>query len=325
MTATATLGAVALLTGAVLTIPMASAEQPDDTGPPADIEVTFDHSDGLAADGADTRTAATANIPEDLAGATCTIGLHVNNRTSVHPGNNLAISSGAHTRTLLGVEDVEGTLSGPPGARLYLDGDTVNVSVVYGEDDMFSAAGEVRLDCTPPPGLCPDGHVKVEDGFDGLQWAADGDYTTAILVGGPPDADLNQDPDGRDKAFSDVEEGDRLVREAHDISHVCVEPAPDPDPEPTPGPTPTSDPTPTPDPDPTPSPDGPDSHDSHDSHGSHEPETSSTVPETRVTVDGDQPAMAELPNTGPPLVPLLAGLAGLFGLSGGGILWKTRS
>jgi LPXTG-motif cell wall-anchored protein len=75
------------------------------------------------------------------------------------------------------------------------------------------------------PGLCPAGYDKI-DYSGSLTWQSDGDYATVILVGGPPPGaeENNDDPDGRDKHFSDVDAGDILAREAHNISHICVLP-----------------------------------------------------------------------------------------------------
>jgi len=87
-------------------------------------------------------------------------------------------------------------------------------------------------------GECPDGYTSIGSGFSGLSWTANGDYAVVILVGGPP-GDENQDPDGRDKVFTDVSAGDVLSREAHDISHICVL-APPPTTPPTTAPTTTT-------------------------------------------------------------------------------------
>lgn len=70
-------------------------------------------------------------------------------------------------------------------------------------------------------GQCPEGYTNISSGFSGLSWTADDDYDVVILVGGPP-GDENQDPDGRNKTFFDVEAGDVISREAHNISHICV-------------------------------------------------------------------------------------------------------
>jgi hypothetical protein len=80
-----------------------------------------------------------------------------------------------------------------------------------------------RAEATGNQGECPQGFTSVGTGFSGLSWTADGDYVQVILVGGPPDnTGNNQDPDGRNKSFFDVEEGDVLSRVAHDISHLCL-------------------------------------------------------------------------------------------------------
>ena len=88
-------------------------------------------------------------------------------------------------------------------------------------------AGLTALPANANQGQCPDDYENIE--YSGsLSWESDGDYASVILVGGPP-GDQNQDPDGRDKSFSNVEEGQVIAREAHDISHICVIPSP-PDP-----------------------------------------------------------------------------------------------
>ncbi len=103
-------------------------------------------------------------------------------------------------------------------------------------------------DSSDNPGECPEGYENIDNDIGGdetLEWKADADYDSVILVGGPTDSTgNNQDPDGRNKFFDDVKEGNLLEREAHNISHICAIPAgnenggggavndePDPDPK----------------------------------------------------------------------------------------------
>ena len=82
---------------------------------------------------------------------------------------------------------------------------------------------QAEVPCQDNPGHCPAGFDKYElpdARVKGKTFTADVDYDVVILVGGPPN-DNNQDPDGRNKYFYDVEAGKSVSREAHDISHVC--------------------------------------------------------------------------------------------------------
>lgn len=78
-------------------------------------------------------------------------------------------------------------------------------------------------------GQCPTDTYNI--GYPGgtLGWTATADFSLVILVGGPPNEN-NQDPDGRNKEFTDVEEGDFVERDFHNISHICVTDAPEPEP-----------------------------------------------------------------------------------------------
>ncbi|MGM0482476.1 MAG: hypothetical protein ACQEP6_01265, partial [Patescibacteria group bacterium] len=91
----------------------------------------------------------------------------------------------------------------------------------YGET--VTATTEVIVEEDKGDRECPDGYQKIVDNMEGsLSWTADDYYDSVILVGGPKDDDENEDPDGRNKEFSDVESGDVLERDNHDISHVCA-------------------------------------------------------------------------------------------------------
>ena len=71
-------------------------------------------------------------------------------------------------------------------------------------------------------GQCPEGYTKLMETYSGgISWTADRDYLSVILVGGPDNAN-NKDADGRNKYFSDVQAGDVIARDAHEISHICA-------------------------------------------------------------------------------------------------------
>jgi len=73
-------------------------------------------------------------------------------------------------------------------------------------------------------GQCPAGYTKQVDNYKGgLSWKSDGNYLSAILVGGPAGS-TNKDPDGRFKYFSNVSKNQTIARKFHDISHICVKP-----------------------------------------------------------------------------------------------------
>jgi LPXTG-motif cell wall-anchored protein len=94
---------------------------------------------------------ASAPVAPELVGATC-VGDAVgrNNDTSVHPGNDLIVTTGTSSAELLDVERAPGVVTETIG-ELTL-GETITVTLRMGPDKTFSGGLVISLDCqTPPP------------------------------------------------------------------------------------------------------------------------------------------------------------------------------
>ena len=84
-------------------------------------------------------------VPEQFVGQSCGAVAVSANQDSVHPGNDLVISSNGSSVTLLNVEGESGGNVEASG-RLVL-GSQILVSLVMGEDEVFSAGMNVVIDC----------------------------------------------------------------------------------------------------------------------------------------------------------------------------------
>jgi uncharacterized repeat protein (TIGR01451 family) len=81
----------------------------------------------------------------DLEGQVCSVSATSENQSSTHPNNDLVVASGS---TSVVLEDVESV----PGGTVHADGlltlgATVTVTLVFGEDQVFSAGITVNIDC----------------------------------------------------------------------------------------------------------------------------------------------------------------------------------
>lgn len=90
----------------------------------------------------------TRDVDAALVGTTCTASYTGENNSSVHPGTDLLISSGAAQLVLSGVEDVAGATTS--GSSAILLGPTVSVAVRLGPDAMSSLGATLSLTCTLP-------------------------------------------------------------------------------------------------------------------------------------------------------------------------------
>jgi hypothetical protein len=84
------------------------------------------------------------SVPESLVGQLCTVEAIGNNNRSVHPGNNIVVSS-VNSVTLVGVEDARDKDTFASG-HLEL-GDTVSFTLILGQDPTYSAEFRVVFDC----------------------------------------------------------------------------------------------------------------------------------------------------------------------------------
>lgn len=89
-----------------------------------------------------------ASVPPDFQGAECGVVARVENQGSVHPGNDLVISSGGDTLVLADVEgESYGSVAGEGSLTL---GDQVDVVLILGADGVFSAGFDIEITCPEP-------------------------------------------------------------------------------------------------------------------------------------------------------------------------------
>ncbi|MEM9607914.1 MAG: LPXTG cell wall anchor domain-containing protein [Actinomycetota bacterium] len=93
----------------------------------------------------DVRTLAAASVEPDLVGATCVVESEADNQTSVHPGNDVIVTSGNDSVVIPDVEGQPGQISLASGTLTL--GDEITVAVRIGSDRQFSGGIIVQLDC----------------------------------------------------------------------------------------------------------------------------------------------------------------------------------
>ncbi len=90
---------------------------------------------------------ASVDVEEELVGDTCNWDFHSTNQESVHPGNDLILSTNGVDTIVPGVEDSPDQVLDVAGS--FELGETVTVSLRMGPDKMFSAGLHVELVCEP--------------------------------------------------------------------------------------------------------------------------------------------------------------------------------
>lgn len=86
-------------------------------------------------------------VPEENQGQECSVVAHAQNQTSVHPDNDLLVTSGSSQVVIPDVEaEPGGTVEGEGTLVL---GTTIVVSLRMGPDGVFSAGFDVIVDCPP--------------------------------------------------------------------------------------------------------------------------------------------------------------------------------
>jgi len=89
---------------------------------------------------------ATEPVGEEYVGQTCTVTSIAENQESVHPGNNLTVSSGSSVVVLEDVESGANVIVTADGVLVL--GTEIVVSLVMGPDEVFSAGLEVHVNCS---------------------------------------------------------------------------------------------------------------------------------------------------------------------------------
>lgn len=84
-------------------------------------------------------------VDSELVGATCSWEFHATNQESVHPGNDLILSTGGTDTVVPGVENAPGQVLDVAGS--FQLGEMVTVSLRMGADEVFSAGLSVEVLC----------------------------------------------------------------------------------------------------------------------------------------------------------------------------------
>jgi hypothetical protein len=90
---------------------------------------------------------ASAPVPADLQGLQCSVEATAENQSSVHPGNDLIVSSGSDSVTLSDVERAAGVTTTADGPLTL--GTEVVVTLSLGPDGVFSGGLIVTIECGP--------------------------------------------------------------------------------------------------------------------------------------------------------------------------------
>ena len=165
-----------------------------------EIEISIDTV--VTADEGSITVLATADVPPELVGSSCTAVARAMNQPSVHPGNDLVIASGDGSIVLSDVEREAGITTTTEGAMTL--GTTLTVSLRMGPDEVFSAGLIVTIgtDCTPPPSTTttteppttttepPSPAILIEKLADPVEYGPDGIGHFTITVTNPGPVDL---------------------------------------------------------------------------------------------------------------------------------------
>lgn len=108
-------------------------------------------------------------VDPSLVGATCEVEGQTENNSSVHPGNDLILTTGDSTATIENTEEFPGEIA--PGSGTIVLGETIDISVRFGPDGVTSGGVIVTFDCAP------SGPVET-----GLGGTAGGDDNGLMLV-----------------------------------------------------------------------------------------------------------------------------------------------
>jgi len=155
----------------------------------ADILLEFDRL--ISGVEGSVRTIGEVEVASDLVGQTCQVSVIGENQASVHPGNDLIVSTGGSSAVVVGVEDeVDAGINHT--SQLVL-GSTIVVQLRFGPDELSSLGFSLSFDCTQPATTttsttiattsssiavgsnCGDGAAVTGDTTDGLTEAgADG-------------------------------------------------------------------------------------------------------------------------------------------------------
>jgi hypothetical protein len=133
----AVLTALSLVVGLVLAMPAS-----------ANMTIDFDFDSVIRGEEGSVTQLAERTVDADDVGQTCLMAAVAENQVSVHPGNDLIVSTGDSQAVILGVED---EANGGTSERYAITlGDTVVVQLRFGPDAISSLGFTLDLDCDTP-------------------------------------------------------------------------------------------------------------------------------------------------------------------------------
>jgi hypothetical protein len=93
---------------------------------------------------------ATSAVPAEAVGQVCSVVSHAANQRSIHPNNDLIVDSGASQVVLPDVESVPNSTVEATGPLTL--GSSIEVSLLMGEDEVFSGGFDIVVECELQPG-----------------------------------------------------------------------------------------------------------------------------------------------------------------------------
>lgn len=175
---------------------------------PASGDILIEFDELIFGQTGSVQTVAEAAVPSDLVGSTCEISVIAANQASVHPGNDLIVSTGDSQVVIPGVEDEAN--GGTTAVSQLVVGPTIVVQLRFGEDEISSLGFDLSFDCTAavtttapePTTTTAPGPSESTTTAGGTDPSLDGQQvgqTTAPTVGGASTTAPDSGGDGGDQ------------------------------------------------------------------------------------------------------------------------------
>lgn len=96
-----------------------------------------------------TATVGSATVPAALVGQECDLRLAGENNESIHPDNDLTVTTGSESYTFADIESVAFGAGAVDGTMVL--GETVTLTLTFGPDGVTSGGYAIAYTCEPPP------------------------------------------------------------------------------------------------------------------------------------------------------------------------------
>lgn len=179
----------------------------------ADILLEFDRL--ISGVEGSVRTIGEVRVDPDLVGQTCQVSVIGENQASVHPGNDLIVSTGGSSAVVVGVEDeVDAGINYT--SQLVL-GPSIVVQLRFGPDELSSLGFSLSFDCTQPVTTTTAPTTKVTP----APTCEDGVTTGGAVAGGGTDGPTEATADGSDCAPASCTDGGAVAPDIADGSECA--------------------------------------------------------------------------------------------------------